>query len=60
MSENKEKKKKPCNFKCSTCHNYDKDVDYCYYKEIAECSKQIYTDFSICDSYLIREDLVMF
>lgn len=59
MSENKEKKTK-CGFKCSTCHNYDKAIDYCYEKEIADCSKQIHTDFSTCDSYLISEKLVMF
>lgn len=60
MSENKEKNKKKCNFKCSTCHNYDKEVDYCYEKEIEEVSKQVHTDFSTCDSYLVHEKLVMF
>lgn len=59
MSECKNKKK--CkNFKCSTCHNYDKKTDYCSQKEIADCSKQVQTDFSTCEDYLIREDLVMF
>lgn len=57
MSENKEKK---CDFKCSTCHNYDKEVDYCYEKAITNCSKQVHTDFSKCDSYLISERLIMF
>ena len=59
MNEKKEKKTK-CNFKCSTCHNYDKKYDYCVEKEIEEISKQVHTDFSTCDSYLVREDLVMF
>ena len=53
-------KKKKCDFKCKTCHNYDKDTDFCVEKEIAECSKQVHTDFSTCEDYLIREDLVMF
>lgn len=59
MNEKKNEKTK-CNFKCSTCHNYDKSVDYCYEKEIANCSKQVQTDFSTCDSYLIKESLIMF
>lgn len=53
-------KKKNCNFKCSTCENYCKETDFCKEKSVEECSKQIHTDFSTCDSYLIREDLVMF
>lgn len=60
MSECKNKKNKCKNFKCITCHNYDKEVDYCYQKEIADCSKQVHTDFSTCEDYLIRENLVMF
>lgn len=56
----KEKKKKTCNLKCSTCENYCKETDFCKEKEIEEISKQVHTDFSTCDSYLIREDLVMF
>lgn len=57
MSENKKKK---CTFKCSTCEHYCKETDFCKEKEIKECSKQIYTDFSTCDSYLVHEKLVMF
>lgn len=53
-------KNKKCNFKCNLCQNYDKVKDYCIEKEIENCSKQIHTDFSTCDSYLIRENLVMF
>lgn len=60
MSKKEKNKKKKCNFKCSTCHNYDKAVDYCYEKDIADCSKQVQTDFSTCDSYLVRENLIMF
>lgn len=57
MSENKKKK---CTFKCSTCEHYCKETDFCKEKEIKECSKQIHTDFSTCDSYLVHEKLVMF
>lgn len=57
MSENKKKK---CNLKCKTCNNYDKKTDFCKEKEIEEVSKQVQTDFSTCDSYLIDDKLVMF
>lgn len=53
-------KKKKCNIKCSTCENYNKETDFCKEKGIEKCSKQVHTDFSQCDSYLIRENLVMF
>jgi hypothetical protein len=52
--------KKKCNFKCSTCQNYNRVSDYCKEKEIKHCSKQVHTDFSTCDSYLIRDNLIMF
>jgi hypothetical protein len=57
MEECKDKK---CNFKCSLCNNYDKARDYCLEKDIEYCSKQVHTDFSQCDSYLVRENLIMF
>ena len=57
MSENKKNK---CNLKCKTCNNYDKKADFCKEKEIKEVSKQVQTDFSTCDSYLISDKLVMF
>lgn len=60
MSEYENKKKQCKNFKCATCHNYGKEVDYCYQKDIADCSKQINTDFSTCEDYLVSEKLVMF
>lgn len=53
-------KNKKCNFKCNLCQNYDKVKDYCIEKEIENCSKQIHTDFSQCDSYLINHKLIMF
>lgn len=57
MSENNEKK---CNFKCKTCEHYCKSTDFCKEKEIEKCSKQVSTDFSTCESYLINSKLVMF
>lgn len=55
-----ESKKKKCNFKCSTCEHYEKSKDFCKEKAIENCSKQVNTDFSQCDSFLIRENLIMF
>jgi len=57
MSECKAKK---CSLKCRTCHYYDKNKDFCNEKEIENCSKQVNTDFSQCESYLIDERIVMF
>lgn len=53
-------KEKKCNFKCRTCENYCKEVDFCKVKGIENCSKQMQTDFAQCDSYLIAEKYVMF
>ena len=64
MSDNKEKKKlkknKKCKIKCKTCEFYDVPMDYCSQKEIENCTVQTHINFSSCDSYLVREDLVMF
>lgn len=59
MGNNKEKKKK-CNLKCKTCEHYNRISDYCREKGIKHCSEQVQTDFSTCDSFLIRENLIMF
>ena len=56
----KKNKKEKCNFKCKTCHNYDKGKDFCKEKLIENCSKLVNGDFSKCDKYLINEKLVMF
>lgn len=53
-------KSKKCNLKCCTCEHYDKKTDFCKEKEIENCSKQINTDFSQCEDYLVSEKLVMF
>ena len=68
MSENnfennhkkKSKKNKKCKIKCQRCEFYDSLIDYCSEKDIKDCSKQTHTNFSSCDSFLIKEDLVMF
>lgn len=60
MGDSKAKKNKKCKIKCSQCEFYDVPLDYCSQKEIKECSKQTHINFSQCDSFLIREDLVMF
>ena len=53
-------KEKKCSLKCCTCEHYDKNADFCKEKEIENCSKQVNTDFSVCNDYLVRENLVMF
>ena len=60
MGGKKTKKTKRCNIKCGKCEFYDSPFDYCTKKEIEECSKQTHLNFSQCDSFLIREDLIMY
>ena len=57
MSKYKEKK---CNIKCNTCEYYEKETDFCKEKELENVSKQVNTDFSQCEDYLVSEKLVMF
>lgn len=60
--KNKRKKEsdKKCGLKCKTCEYYNFVGDFCREKGINHCSQQVHTDFSTCDSFLIRENLVMF
>lgn len=64
MSNNNEKKKskknKKCKIRCKSCEFFDPQLDYCNEKDIENCSEQTHINFSSCDSYLVREDLVMF
>lgn len=63
MSEKKTQKpnkKNKCKIKCRNCQFYDREDDYCMEKDIEYCTKQTNVNFSKCDSYLIRDDLVMF
>lgn len=55
-----EKQANKCSLKCKTCEHYNRVSDYCREKAIKHCSKQVHTDFSTCNSYLISEKLVMF
>lgn len=59
MSEQKINDKK-CNLKCRKCEHYNRVSDFCREKDIKHCSKQVHTDFSTCESFLIRENLIMF
>ena len=63
MDENKgkkSKKNKKCKIRCKTCEFYDTPTDYCSQKEIENCTMQTHINFSSCDEYLIRENLVMY
>ena len=56
---NKDKTNK-CSLKCVTCEHYNKKNDFCKEKCIENCTKQVNTDFSKCDSYLVNEKFIMF
>lgn len=64
MSDNKENKKlkngKKCKIKCATCEFYDAPLDYCSQREIEKCTMQAHSNFSSCEDYLVRENLVMY
>ena len=55
---NKENRKKK--MKCKQCEFYDYEMDYCTEREIENCSRQNNVNFSKCDNFLVREDLIMF
>lgn len=46
--------------KCSTCQYYDSEYDYCTERDIDNCTRQTNVNFSKCNDFLIRENLVMF
>ena len=54
------KKNGRCKIKCRTCQFYISEDDYCTEKDIEYCTKQTNVNFSKCDGYLMRENLVMF
>lgn len=60
MGDKKQKKSKKCKIKCSQCEFYDAPIDYCSEKDIEDCTMQTHINFSQCDSFLVREDLVMY
>ena len=59
-NQKKTKKKKKNKIKCNTCEFYDAPLDYCSQKEIENCTMQAHINFSSCDNFLIREDLMFF
>ena len=65
MSEKKTQKKpnnkkNKCKIKCRTCQFYDFEEDYCMERDIDSCTKQTNVNFSKCEDFLVRENLVMF
>ena len=65
MSEKKtqkrsNKKNSKCKIKCRTCQFYIAEDDYCAERGIEYCTKQTSINFSKCDGYLTKENLVMF
>lgn len=46
--------------KCRQCEFYNCDDDYCMERDIENCSRQTNVNFSKCDSFLVKENLVMF
>ena len=46
--------------KCTTCEFYNYEDDYCMERDIENCSRQNNVNFSKCDSYLVKNKLVMF
>ena len=58
--QKKSNKNNKCRIKCKNCQFYDRENNYCTEKNIKNCTKQFNADFSQCDSYLIRDNLVMY
>ena len=46
--------------KCQQCQYYSYDDDYCTERDIENCSRQNNINFSKCNSFLIKDKLVMF
>ena len=46
--------------KCRQCEFYSYEDDYCMERDIENCSRQTNVNFSKCDNFLVRENLVMF
>lgn len=64
MSDKKTQKKSnkngKCKIKCRNCQFYDREDDYCMEKDIENCTRQTNVNFSKCDSYLTRDNLIYF
>lgn len=59
-TQKKSNKKNQCKIKCKTCQFYVAEDDYCSEREIDNCTKQTNVNFSQCEDFLTRENLVMF
>lgn len=59
-TEKKSNKNNKNQINCKNCQFYDRENDYCTEKDIKNCTKQTNINFSKCDNYLIRDNLVMF
>ena len=62
MSDKKRSNKKndQRKIKCRQCEFYNCDDDYCMERDIENCSRQTNVNFSKCDSFLVKEKLIMF
>ena len=61
MSQKKANKKgNKCKIKCRNCEFYDDEYDYCMERDIENCTRQTNVNFSKCESFLIKDKLVMF
>lgn len=60
MNEKEKNIETKCIFKCKYCNHYVVETDYCKEKRIEDCSKHVNTDFSVCEDYLIKHELIMF
>ena len=58
--QKKSNKNNKCKIKCKNCQFYDREDDYCTERDIENCTKQTIVNFSQCDSYLTRDDLIYF
>lgn len=55
-----EKSKIECEIKCLICEHYNKNKDFCKIKCIEDCVRKAKSEFSTCDSYLTKENLIYF
>lgn len=59
-SAQKQSNDKKKHLKCRQCEFYSYDDDYCTERDIENCSRQNNINFSKCDSYLTKSNLVYF
>jgi hypothetical protein len=59
-NQKRSNKKNKCGLKCRQCEFYDRKDDYCVERDIENCSRQTKINFSKCNEFLVKENLVMF